>query len=81
MNDVEARVKKSIRSCLGMGPEEPIDNGAKFDEDLGADSLDRVEIAWDLGDEFEIDVPDETAEQLVTVQDAINYINGRADAR
>ena len=51
---------------------------AKFVDDLGADSLDTVELVMALEEEFEIDIPDEEAEKIVTFQDVLNYINAHA---
>ena len=73
MNNVEARVKKIIIEQLGV-KEEQVTNNASFVEDLGADSLDTVELVMALEEEFEIEIPDEDAEKITTVQQAIDYI-------
>jgi acyl carrier protein len=73
MNSIEARVKKIIIEQLGV-KEEQVTNDASFVEDLGADSLDTVELVMALEEEFEIEIPDEDAEKITTVQQAIDYI-------
>lgn len=73
MNNIEARVKKIIIEQLGV-KEEQVTNEASFVEDLGADSLDTVELVMALEEEFEIEIPDEDAEKITTVQQAIDYI-------
>jgi acyl carrier protein len=72
-NSIEERVKKIIIEQLGVKPEEVI-NDASFVEDLGADSLDTVELVMALEEEFECEIPDEDAEKITTVQQAIDYI-------
>ena len=76
MSDVAERVKKIVVEHLGVEAEKVVDN-ANFIEDLGADSLDTVELVMALEEEFEIEIPDEDAEKITTVQQAINYINER----
>ena len=71
---VEARVKEIIVEQLGANEEDVVE-GASFIDDLGADSLDTVELVMALEEEFGIEIPDEDAENIKTVQDAINYIN------
>ncbi|RON53212.1 acyl carrier protein [Pseudomonas frederiksbergensis] len=72
MSDIEARVKRIICDNLGVKPEE-LKNSNSFVEDLGADSLDTVELVMALEEEFEIEIPDEEAEKITTVQAAIDY--------
>jgi acyl carrier protein len=72
-NSIEERVKKIIIEQLGVKPEE-VHNKASFVEDLGADSLDTVELVMALEEEFECEIPDEDAEKITTVQEAIDYI-------
>ena len=73
MSSVEERVKKLICEQLGVKDEEVKDD-ASFVEDLGADSLDTVELVMALEEEFETEIPDEEAEKISTVKDAIDYI-------
>ncbi len=73
MSNVEERVKKIVADQLGVKKEE-IANGASFVDDLGADSLDTVELVMALEEEFECEIPDEEAEKIITVQLAIDYI-------
>ncbi len=74
MSSVEERVKKIVSEQLGVKDEE-VKIGASFVEDLGADSLDTVELVMALEEEFETEIPDEEAEKITTVQLAIDYIN------
>ena len=74
MSSIEERVKKIVEEQLGV-KEEEVKNEASFVEDLGADSLDTVELVMALEEEFETEIPDEEAEKITTVQLAINYIN------
>ncbi len=69
----EERVKKIVVEQLGVKMED-IRPDASFVDDLGADSLDTVELVMALEEEFETEIPDEDAEKLVTIQDAIEYI-------
>ncbi|MFZ1640787.1 MAG: acyl carrier protein [Candidatus Contendobacter sp.] len=73
MSNIEARVRKIIIEQLGV-KEEQVTNEASFVEDLGADSLDTVELVMALEEEFELEIPDEDAEKITTVQQAIDYI-------
>ncbi len=70
---VEDRVKEIICEQLGVEEDEVTPN-AKFIEDLGADSLDTVELVMAFEEEFDLEIPDEEAEKIVTVGDAISYI-------
>lgn len=72
-----SKVREIIINELGVEAEKVIDE-ASFVEDLGADSLDTVELVMAFEEEFSIDIPDEDAEQLKTVGDAIKYMNERA---
>ena len=74
MSSVEERVKKIVAEQLGV-KEEEVNTGSSFVEDLGADSLDTVELVMALEEEFETEIPDEEAEKITTVQLAINYVN------
>jgi len=73
MSSIEERVKKIIVEQLGVN-EDQVTNEASFVDDLGADSLDTVELVMALEEEFECEIPDEDAEKINTVQDAIQYI-------
>ncbi|HEY7724972.1 MAG TPA: acyl carrier protein [Anaeromyxobacteraceae bacterium] len=73
-NDIEAKVKSIIADQLGVSEEE-IKPTSSFIEDLGADSLDIVELVMSMEEEFEVEIPDEEAENIKTVADAVNYIN------
>ena len=73
MSDIEARVKKIIAEQLGV-PESDVTNAKAFVADLGADSLDTVELVMALEEEFECEIPDEEAEKITSVQQAIDYI-------
>ena len=75
--DVEARVKEIIVNKLGVD-EGQITPAASFTNDLGADSLDTVELVMAFEEEFGIEIPDEDAEKIATVGDAINYIKSKA---
>jgi acyl carrier protein len=74
MESIEQRVKKIVAEQLGVNEAE-IKNESSFLDDLGADSLDMVELVMALEDEFETEIPDEEAEKITTVQQAIDYIN------
>lgn len=70
---IEARIKAIVADQLGVSEEE-IRPESRFIEDLGADSLDIVELVMAMEEEFETDIPDEEAEKIQTVQDTIDYI-------
>lgn len=73
---VEEKIKKIISEQLGVDEEE-VTPEASFVDDLGADSLDTVELVMALEEEFHIEIPDEDAEKIAKVQDVINYIKER----
>ncbi len=75
---VEARVKEIIVDELGVEADK-VAPDASFVDDLGADSLDTVELVMAFEEEFEIDIPDEDAEQMRTVGDAVSYIKSHAE--
>ncbi|NOY66451.1 MAG: acyl carrier protein [Gammaproteobacteria bacterium] len=74
MSTVEERVKKIIVEQLGVN-EDQVVNAASFVDDLGADSLDTVELVMALEEEFECEIPDEESANITTVQLAIDYVN------
>ncbi len=74
MSSIEDRVKKIVAEQLGV-KEDEVRNEASFVDDLGAVSLDSVELVLALEEEFETEIPDEEAEKITTVQLAIDYIN------
>ena len=76
MADHSAKVKDIIEKELGV-EREKLTDGASFIEDLGADSLDIVELVMEFEKEFDIDIPDEDAEKLRTVGDALGYLNSK----
>ena len=76
MSDIEAQVKEIIVERLGVN-EEDVTAEASFIDDLGADSLDTVELVMAFEDGFNIEIPDEDAEKITNVADAINYIKGK----
>ncbi len=77
MSTVDQRVKGIVAEQLGV-KEEQVTSDASFVDDLGADSLDTVELVMALEEEFEIEIPDEDAEKITTVQQAVDYINEHA---
>ena len=79
MSDIEARVKKIIAEQLGV-EEAQVTNEKAFVADLGADSLDTVELVMALEDEFGIEIPDEDAEKIATVQNAVDYATSHQKA-
>jgi acyl carrier protein len=74
MSTIEERVKKIVVEQLGV-KEEEVSNESSFVDDLGADSLDTVELVMALEEEFETEIPDEDAEKITTVQQATDYVN------
>ena len=74
MSDIEQRVKKIVVEQLGA-KEEDVKSASSFVDDLGADSLDTVELVMALEEEFDTEIPDEEAEKITTVQLAIDYVN------
>ena len=74
MSDIEQRVKKIVAEQLGVD-EAGVKLESSFVNDLGADSLDTVELVMALEEEFETEIPDEDAEKITTVQQAVDYIN------
>jgi acyl carrier protein len=74
MENIEQRVKKIVAEQLGVN-EADIKTESSFVDDLGADSLDTVELVMALEEEFECEIPDEDAEKITTVQQAIDYVN------
>jgi len=79
MSSIESQVKSIVAEQLGV-KEDEVTNLASFVDDLGADSLDTVELVMALEEEFETEIPDEDAEKIKTVQQAIDYITQRAAA-
>ena len=79
MDNIEQRVKKIVAEQLGVAEGE-IKNEASFVNDLGADSLDTVELVMALEDEFGMEIPDEEAEKIATVQQAIDYARANVKA-
>ena len=77
MSDVAERVKKIVVEHLGVEPDKVVDS-ANFIDDLGADSLDTVELVMALEEEFGIEIPDEDAEKILTVGKALDYIKEKA---
>jgi acyl carrier protein len=73
MENIEQRVKKIVAEQLGVN-EADVKNESSFVNDLGADSLDTVELVMALEEEFECEIPDEEAEKITTVQQAIDYV-------
>jgi acyl carrier protein len=78
MSNIEERVKKIIIEQLGV-KEEDVKNAASFVDELGADSLDTVELVMALEEEFDTEIPDEEAEKITTVQAAIDYITANQE--
>jgi len=77
MDNIEQQVKKIVAEQLGVN-EADVKNESSFVNDLGADSLDTVELVMALEEEFETEIPDEEAEKIATVQQAIDYIKSHA---
>ena len=74
MSDTTDRVKKIVVEHLGV-EEDKVSDGASFIDDLGADSLDTVELVMAFEEEFGIEIPDDAAEKIATVKDAISFID------
>lgn len=77
--DIFDRVQKIVAEQLGVDAAEVVPQ-ANFATDLGADSLDTVELVMALEEEFDIEIPDDAAEKMMTVQEAVNYINDKVAA-
>ncbi len=77
MASIEERVKQIVAEQLGVD-EDQVTNQAAFMDDLGADSLDTVELVMALEEEFDVEISDEDAEKIQKVQDAVDYINKSA---
>lgn len=77
MSSVEERVKNIIVTQLGVKADE-VKNESKFIDDLGADSLDTVELVMALEEEFDLEIADEDAEKISTVNEAVDYINSNS---
>ena len=82
MNEAEIfdKVKKIVIEQLSVEPAEKVTPQANFANDLNADSLDTVELVMALEEEFDIEIPDEAAEQITTVQQAVDYISNKTAA-
>ena len=78
MSNIDERVKKIVIEQLGV-KEDEVSSSSSFVDDLGADSLDTVELVMALEEEFECEIPDEEAEKITTVQQAIDYVNTNKD--
>ena len=77
MTDIAQRVKKIVTDHLGVDEAKVVEN-ARFIDDLGADSLDQVELVMKFEDEFGCEIPDDAAEKLTTIQSAISYIEAQS---
>ena len=77
-SDLEEKVKEIIVDQLGVDEKQVVAD-ASFIDDLGADSLDTVELVMALEEEFDIEIPDDEAEKIATVKDATSYINSRTN--
>ncbi|MDQ5889504.1 MAG: acyl carrier protein [Chitinivorax sp.] len=78
MENIEQRVKKIVAEQLGVNEAE-VKNDSSFVDDLGADSLDTVELVMALEEEFNLEIPDEEAEKITNVQQAIDYITANSN--
>ena len=76
MSDIAERLKKIVVEHLGADPDKVTEN-ASFIDDLGADSLDNVELVMAFEEEFGVEIPDDAAEKIATVKDAIDYIDSK----
>jgi len=79
MSDIAERVKKIIVEHLGVDAAKVTDN-ASFIDDLGADSLDTVELVMAFEEEFSVEIPDDAAEKIITVKDAVDFITQKKAA-
>lgn len=79
MENIEGRIKQIVSEQLGIAQAE-VKNEHSFVNDLGADSLDAVELLMAVEDEFGLEIPDEEAEKLTTVQQTIDYVRGKVPA-
>jgi acyl carrier protein len=79
MSDVSSRVKKIVIEHLGVEEAKVVEN-ASFVDDLGADSLDQVELVMKFEDEFGCEIPDDAAEKITTIKSAIAYIESQQEA-
>ena len=77
MSSIEEQVKGIVAEQLGV-KEDEVTNDASFVDDLGADSIDTVELVMALEEEFETEIPDEEAEKITTVQQAIDFVTSRS---
>ena len=77
MSNIEQQVKSIVAEQLGV-KEDEVTNEASFVDDLGADSLDTVELVMALEEEFDTEIPDEEAEKITTVQQAIDFVNSKS---
>jgi len=75
-DEILSKIKKVVASQLSIGEDE-VKEASSFTTDLGADSLDTVELVMALEEKFDIEIPDDEAEKIQTVQDVINYIEGK----
>jgi acyl carrier protein len=78
--DIFQRVKKVVVEQLGIDETKEIKPESTFIEDLGADSLDLVELVMAFEEEFDVEIPDEAAEKILSIQDAVDYINNKVAA-
>ena len=78
MSDIEERVKKIVVEQLGV-EEAKIQSDSKFIDDLGADSLDTVELVMAFEEEFGCEIPDDAAEKIVTLKDAVTYLSANSN--
>ena len=77
MSDIAERVKSIVVEHLGVAADKVVE-GASFIDDLGADSLDTVELVMAFEEEFGCDIPDDAAEKIMTVKDAVDFLEGAA---